>query len=130
MIVLHSWSIINYLPTYISRHSAMKSIADILRFFFNMYTVLHMFTQLLFCTGNQCNHQNFDPSLLAKKLWLVFMGMEQKKISWKFQRLVLGLVELIDAKGVDVAQSTGCPVNWYSLSISIPDFSDCPIKKI
>ena len=24
---------------------------------------------------------------------------------------------------------TGCPVNWYSLSISIPDFSDCPIKK-
>ena len=26
--------------------------------------------------------------------------------------------------------STGCPVNWYSLSISIPDFSDCPIKKI
>ena len=26
--------------------------------------------------------------------------------------------------------STGCPVNWYSLSISIPDFSDCPIKKM
>ena len=25
---------------------------------------------------------------------------------------------------------TGCPVNWYSLSISIPDFSDGPIKKI
>ena len=25
---------------------------------------------------------------------------------------------------------TGCPVNWYSLSISIPDFFDCPIKKI
>ena len=25
--------------------------------------------------------------------------------------------------------NTGCPVNWYSLSISIPDFSDCPIKK-
>ena len=25
---------------------------------------------------------------------------------------------------------TGCPVNWYSHSISISDFSDCPIKKI
>ena len=25
---------------------------------------------------------------------------------------------------------TGCPVNWYSLSISIPDFFDGPIKKI
>ena len=27
------------------------------------------------------------------------------------------------------ATGTGCPVNLYSLSISIPDFSDCPIKK-
>ena len=27
-----------------------------------------------------------------------------KKILGKFQRLVLGLVELIDAKGIDVAQ--------------------------
>ena len=24
---------------------------------------------------------------------------------------------------------TGCPVNWYSLSISIPDFPDGPMKK-
>ena len=24
---------------------------------------------------------------------------------------------------------TGCPVNWYSVLISIPDFSDGPIKK-
>ena len=37
---------------------------------------------------------------------------------------------------VDLSQETlfvpctGCPVNWYSHSISIPDFSDCPIKKI
>ena len=43
------------------------------------YTVLHMFTQLLFCAGNQGNHQNFDPSLQPKKLWLMFMGMNQKK---------------------------------------------------
>ena len=33
-----------------------------------LYTVLHMFTQLLFWAGNQGNNQNFDPSLLAKKL--------------------------------------------------------------
>ena len=26
-------------------------------------------------------------------------------------------------------QYTGCPVNWYSLSISIPDFPDGPMKK-
>ena len=24
---------------------------------------------------------------------------------------------------------TGCPVNWYPLSISIPDFPDGPMKK-
>jgi hypothetical protein len=65
--------------------------------------------------------------LLTNKLWL----FEKQKIkmadskkahfskspilnifSWKFHRLVLGLVELIDAKGIDVAQSIwqwGCP---------------------
>ena len=33
----------------------------------------------LFLVGNQGNHQNFDPSLLTNKLWLVFMGMKQTK---------------------------------------------------
>ena len=31
------------------------------------YTVLHMFTQILFWTGNHDNHQNFDPSFLSYK---------------------------------------------------------------
>ena len=43
-------------------------------------TLLHMFTQLLFWAGNQGNHKNFNPSLQLKKLWLIFMGMKQKKI--------------------------------------------------
>ena len=30
----------------------------------HIYTVLHMFRHLLFWAGNQCNHQNLDPSLL------------------------------------------------------------------
>ena len=75
--------------------------------------------------------QNVDPSLRTNKLWHVFMGMMQKRIKmanskkksfsslsnsqyflWKFYGLVLGLVELIGAKGIDVAQpiwSWGCP---------------------
>ena len=79
-----------------------------------------MFTQLLFWAGDQSNHQNFDPSLLA--LSLIFMGNKQKKkladskklsfstlpilnISFqKFHGLVLGLVGLNYAKGIDVAQ--------------------------
>ena len=44
------------------------------------YTVLHMFMQVLFWAGNQGDHQNFNPSLLPKKLWLIFMGVKQKKI--------------------------------------------------
>ena len=55
----------------------MKSIADILPFFFNIYTLLHMFTQLLFWARNKCNHKDFDPFLLPKKLWLIFMGIKQ-----------------------------------------------------
>ena len=35
----------------------------------------------------------------------------------------------IDISRAGHVRYTGCPVNWYSLAISIPDFSDCPIKK-
>ena len=48
-----------------------------------------------------------------------------KKISQKFHRLVLGLVELIDVKGIDVAQpiwpilSKGLNSLWYNNSIQI-----------
>ena len=61
------------------------------------------------------------------------MGMKQKKIQngqlkkteffeiansqyflWKFHGLVLGLVELIDAKGIDVAQVVNLKkINWH-----------------
>ena len=83
-----------------------------------LYTVLHIYTQLLFWAGNQGNHQNFDPSLLAKKLWLILMGMKPKKNSKmadskKLSLLVLRLVGLIDAKGIDVVKpiwSWGCPM--------------------
>ena len=89
------------------------------------YSILHSFGQRLYCkclpmtkwAENQVNHQNFDPSLLPKKLWLLFMGMKQKKklkkriqngrlknlcfikpsilniFSRKFYRLVLGAVK-------------------------------------
>ena len=81
--------------------------------------------------GNQGKHQNWAPSILPHNLWLIFMGIKQKTIFlqkkknpkwpifqngrfskspilknflWKFHGLVLGLVGLIDAKGIDVAQ--------------------------
>ena len=36
--------------------------------------------QVLFRPVNQVNHQNFDPSLIFFKCWLIFIGMKQKKI--------------------------------------------------
>ena len=38
-----------------------------------MYTVLHMFRQVLFGAGNQGNHQNFEKSLLSYECGLVLM---------------------------------------------------------
>ena len=35
--------------------------------------------QVLFGAGNQCNHQNFEKSLLSCKCGLIFIGMKQKK---------------------------------------------------
>ena len=58
----------------------------------NKYTVLHIFAQVLFCAGDQSNHQ-----ILPYKFWLIFMGMKQKKLeknpewltqkNWVFQNL-------------------------------------------
>ena len=42
-----------------------------------MYTVLHIFRQVLFGAENQGNHQNFEKSLLSHKCWLIFIGMKQ-----------------------------------------------------
>ena len=50
-----------------------------------MYTVLHIFRQVLFGPGNQGNHQNFNLSLLSYKCWLIFIGMKQKKGKFKIQ---------------------------------------------
>ena len=48
-------------------------------YIFILPTLCCMFTQVLFWSGNQGNHQNFDPSLLPKKL-TDFHGDEAIKI--------------------------------------------------
>ena len=44
------------------------------------YTAAEMFEGKWFLAGNQGNHQNFDPFLISKNLWLIFMEIKQK---WK-----------------------------------------------
>ena len=71
------------------------------------YTVLHINRQVLFGARNQSNHQNFKKSLLSYKFQAKKIK-RKKEIQTgrlkKFNGLVLGLVEWIDAKGIDVAQ--------------------------
>ena len=50
------------------------------------YTVLHIYTHLMFWAGNQSNNQYFDPSLLAKKL-TNFHWNEGKK-NFKFKKFL------------------------------------------
>ena len=64
--------------------------------------------------GNQGNHQNFVPSLESHKLWLIWIGMKQKKIqngrfswknienwwSWKSQFFCVGHFEFFCFKSV------------------------------
>ena len=42
------------------------------------YSPVHKCRPKTLWAGNQGNHQNFDPSLLPKNLWLVFMGKAKK----------------------------------------------------
>ena len=39
-----------------------------------------------FLAANQSNHQNFNPSLLTNKLWLVFMKMKQKNQNGRLKK--------------------------------------------
>ena len=72
-----------YVCSLVVLHSGLKSFMK-LKYFFTketlVYTVLHIFRQVLFGAGNQGNHQNFEKSLLSYKCWLIFIGMKQKKI--------------------------------------------------
>ena len=77
---------------------------------------------------NHHNHKNWVPIILTHNLWLIFIGIKQRKkkiekknqngrlkkteffkiansqyFLWKFHGLVLGLVGLNDVKGIDVA---------------------------
>ena len=51
---------------------------------FNIYTMLHIFRQVLFWAGKQVNHQNFEKSLLSNKCWLIskFKMANSKKLSF------------------------------------------------
>ena len=60
--------------------SIQRYKVDILALAISIYTVLHIFRQVLFGGGNQSNHQNFDLYLLFYNCWLIFIGMKQKKI--------------------------------------------------
>ena len=65
-----------------------KSNYDWTCFYLQIYTVLHIFRQVLFGAGNQGNHWNSDLSLLSYKCWLIFIGMKQKKISYLYLKQI------------------------------------------
>ena len=55
-----------------------KNSGEAYLFSFHTYTVLHMFTQLLFWAGNQDNHQKFRPILAVQETLTDFHGDEAK----------------------------------------------------
>ena len=71
---------------------------------------------------------NFATKYRHSWIYAVNVGTHTKKLGSKIH-VNQGYL-LSSTKGEENRMELGCPVNWYSLSISIPDFSDCPIKKI
>ena len=56
--------------------------------------------------------------------WMMFMFEFLIRFLSKLCCTILSLLKIMI-----IFNNTGCPVNWYSLSISIPDFPDGPMKK-
>ena len=74
---------------------------------------MHIYTQLLFWAGNQGNHLNFDPSLLAKSLWLIFMGMKQKSLDFQTRLFLFFFVKILEI-GPWTSRIDFCKVHWCS----------------
>ena len=45
----------------------------------NVHTLYNVILRIKEFSGNQGNHQNFDPSIITYKFGLILMGMKQKK---------------------------------------------------
>ena len=89
----------------------------------NIYTVLHIFRQVLFGAGKQGNHQNFEKSLLTNKLWHVLMGMKQKLF---FVCFSLGHFDFFFFKNIFFASSQWKSVNIYRIARIFRNFDDYP----
>ena len=67
--------------------------------------------------GNQGNHQNFDLSLLPKKLWPIFMGMKQIFFFfWKKKS------KMADSKKLSFSKSSILKKNLWKFCFRIGDF--------
>ena len=44
----------------------------------NVHTLYNVILRIKEFSGNQGNHQNFDPSIIPYKFGLILMGMKQK----------------------------------------------------
>ena len=113
------------------------------KYLHNLYITYLNITHDMEFAGNQRKHQSWVLFILSHNLWLIFMGwrifffvfLEKKKnrkysilknlsfssppilniFCQKFQGLVLGLVRLIDAKGIDVLQLYGYEAGRHML---------------
>ena len=56
----------------------------------------------------------------------LYFEIAQLKFTYSEKATKFCEISIVDSTGTTY---TGCPVNWYSLSISIPDFPDGPMKK-
>ena len=100
------------------------------------YTVLHIFAQVLVWAGNQSNSQNFDPSLLPKKLWLIFIwdeakknfGKKNPKWNWVFQNLQFSIIAKISGMGPWVSRINWCEEHWCSSIYMVVRLSDIRSK--
>ena len=89
-----------------------------------IYTVLHMFRQVLFGAGNQGNHQNFEKSLLTNKLWHVFMGMKQKKNFFLKKKIQNGRLKKTEFFNFAKSWAISAKISWIGPWVSRIDWCE------
>ena len=77
-----------------------------------------------FLAGNQGNHQNFDPSLLANNLWRFFMRIKQKKFLFSKKKFQNGRLKKSAFFKIANSQCFFVKISWIGPWVSRIDWCE------
>ena len=82
------------------------------------YTHAHLWFQCSFFAVNHHNNKNWVPSILTHNLWLIFMGMKQKKIFFSKKKIQNGRLKKTEFFNFVKSWANSAKISWIRSWVS------------